>query len=244
MEETIACRHDKISCIDGENACTDCGVVFGAEQVNENIYRNSSTQPNLFVSKSLGTRNDVPSMEGMDGVKRYFRGGMSDGRTLSCFSNVCEKLSLPQHIRVDAHNRFGRICKQVSQKTAEHACVAVFRACRGRGIPIPEEEIIEAVRVSFGRKKMASMTKIVYQHMHVDKDGGDKGEKYYFYLILNRCLKGMRLTERERTRRIALAWHMFCTMPDGTINSRARHAIHAEFGQTLSVRSRRNVVAA
>ena len=153
MEESIACLHQNISCIDGENACTDCGVVFGAEHVNDDIYRNSNTQPNLFVSRSLGTRNDVPSMESMDGVKRYFRGGMSDERTLSCFSNVCEKLRLPQHIRVDAHNRFGRICKQVSQKTAEHACFAVFRACRGHGIPIPEEEIIEAVRVSFRQEK-------------------------------------------------------------------------------------------
>ena len=91
---------------------------------------------------------------------------------------------------------------------------------------------------------MVSMTKIVYQHMHLDRDGGDKGEKYYFYLILNRCLKGMRLTERERNRRTTMAWHMFCTMPDGTINSRARHAMDTAFGPTLPVRSRRNVVAA
>ena len=84
MEESIACRHEKISCIDGENACTDCGAVFGAGHVNENMYRNGNAQLNLFVSRPLDTSNDVPVMEG---VKRHFRGGMSDGRTPSCVSS-------------------------------------------------------------------------------------------------------------------------------------------------------------
>ena len=235
MKGSIACRHQSVSCIDGENACTNCGVVFGAEYVNENIYRNANAQPNLFVSRSLGTRNDVPSMAGMEGVKRYFRGGMSDERTLSCFSNVCEKLRLPQHIHVDAHNRFERICKQVVQKTAGHACVAIFRTCRSHGIPIPESDIIGAVRVSFGRKKMVSMTKPVYQHMHVDKEeGGDKGERYYFYLILHRRHKDGSMPEREYHVRLSMAWFLFCNaFRHGTISSRARRSIDHAFAMTV-----------
>ena len=48
------------------------------------MYRNGNAQPNLFVSRPLDTSNDVPVMEG---VKRHFRGGMSDGRTPSCLSS-------------------------------------------------------------------------------------------------------------------------------------------------------------
>ena len=233
--------------MDGENTCTDCGIVKGAEYVGDNIYRNVDTHPNLFITHSLGTKNDVPGMEGMAAVKRYFKGGMGNERVLSCFSNACEKLTMPEYARVDAYNRFMGICRQMLQKTAEHACMAIFRVCRGDGIPIPDGAIIEAVRVSFGRKKMPSMAKMVYQHMHIiESDHMNGGEdKYYFYLVLKQRLRHSCLEEHDYNTRLKIAWYLYQDVyKAGNHSSRAREAIDHAFGFAFRIRRGRNVVTA
>ena len=246
MEGNIACRHQKVSCIDGENTCTSCGTVFGAEHVNEGSDRNSNTRPNLFVAQSLGTRNGMPDMRGMESVKRYFRGGISDERKLSAFSNVCEKLALPQHIRVDAHQRFARINKQMEQKTAEHACVAIFRACRSHGIPRLEEDIVEAVRVAYRRKRMPTMTRMAVQHMHISDGGekGDGGKKYYFGVALTKRLRDGDMPKQGYDRIVNLAWFFYTQIyTDGRYSCRAADAVDHAFGRGFRVRRKSNAAA-
>jgi len=92
------------------------------------IYNSSESSPNLYESKALGSKNEIPEIESMTSLRRFFR--EQNAKMLSNFSNVCEKLQIPVPVRENAWTEFQRLNRKVRRKAAEHACFALYNACR------------------------------------------------------------------------------------------------------------------
>ena len=226
--------------VDGESVCATCGIVDDSPDVDSTSIYDSSPAPNLFLSRSLGTGEEIPQGRENAAVKRFFRGGLNQERNLSRFSNACQKLQLYRHIQHDAWRMFQGISKQMPQKMAEHACLSIFHTCRRNGISTSDDEIIEAVKVSFGRKNLPSMAKIIYQHMSVLKyDGQRKNEdKYYFNLVLKKRTEGMRISKFRLAKCKRAAWFFFTEIYtfDDNYRRRARMAVDGALGMTIPAR--------
>ena len=230
--DPTGCPHESVVHSDGEAVCAKCGAVVDGPNANgAGTGGPSSPTPGLFPSRSLGSKEEMPEMDGTAAARRYFRGGTSDERTLSCFSNVCEKLDLPQHVWNDAWERFLRTSRQIPPRKAEHACIAILYACMDGETAVTDGEIISAVKTHFGRKRIPSMAKIVHRLAHVLGDDGAKDRvKYEFNTMLKRLTAdpGMRWDRPDRRKRFA--WSLFTDVyKDGSPKSRARNAIEHAF---------------
>jgi len=182
------------------------------------IYNSSESSPNLYESKALGSKNEIPEIESMTSLRRFFR--EQNAKMLSNFSNVCEKLQIPVPVRENAWTEFQRLNRKVRRKAAEHACFALYNACRISSIPISDDAIIEAVKMGFSRKKIPSMLSIIYGHM---RDGTKikrvDDKKYHFNLKIKDA-------PEMDIRRKRLAWRLFTDVyVEGSFDRRARIAI-------------------
>lgn len=233
------CLHKRVVESGADTICVGCGTVLNDCQADKrSIYDNGMPAPNLYVAKSLGSANH-PKMENL---RRYYRGGIATPeRALSQFSNVCEALRLPPHVREHAWKLY-RICmKKMPRKPAEHACVAIYYACRVNGILRTEHEISEAVKKTWGRSTMPNMIKLEYRHINIFGDAispdDDRKEEYYFNLYLHRITGSLNLSEIERNRRKRRAWMLFteiCTV--GNLGQRATNAIRMGFSLDVRVK--------
>lgn len=224
-------------CVEGEFVCTKCGIVESLPDVSNISIYDSSPDPNLFLSQSIGTGEEIPRSSDTASIKKYFKGGLFQQKNLSCFSNACQKLNIPRHTRQDAWKKFQGMCKKMAGHTAEHACVSIFNACRRDGAPVTEDEIIEAVKISFGRKNLPSMAKIIYQHLSVlgHDESRENDDRYYFNIVLKERTKNLRISESRFARCERMAWFFFTEiyMFEGNYKRRARVSVDNAFGMTI-----------
>lgn len=228
------CAHVNMIHDNGEIVCTKCGVVMDRTVEAEMMPDNS--RANLYELKEVGSRNALPDMQfgqsrsSLD-VRRYFR-GRNVRRTLSDFSNFCEKLALP----ISAQQRAWRLyCRaQTSgsrQGAAEHACWAVHNTCRAMGIPKSDVEIIGVAKVVYGRAGLPDMFTIAYRHMDVPGAAISGTDAYYFNLNLRKIVAGLSLTKTEFVACKNEAWKLFLNVfVEGSPDYRARRAISTAFG--------------
>ena len=182
------------------------------------IYDSPESSPNLYESKALGSRNEIPEIEGAASLRRFFRG--RNAVLLSNFSNVCEKLQIPVPVRETAWTEFQKMSRKAHRRAAEHACFALYNACRIYGMPVSDAAIIEAVKMGFSRKKIPSMLSIIYGHM---RDGSRirriDDRKYRFNLT-------MKDAPEMDIRKKRLAWQLFTDVyVEGSFERRAKAAI-------------------
>ena len=207
----IECDHD-IVVTDGENVCVKCGFVDNVPDMDDSSIYDGSPVPALYLTQSIGTGNEIPKSNENSAMRKFFKGGLSPHRNLSCFSNACLKLEIPKHVEQEAWSLFLSISKAMPQKIAEHACIAIFHTCRKNGSAKSDGKIINAIKASFGRKTLPTMTKMTYQHMHVmDYDGSRTNEdKYYFNIVLHE--KTIDLEIQSISGRDASKWHGIYTL--------------------------------
>ena len=232
-ETTCAeCGHNIVT-TDGENVCVKCGFVEDAPNPDDSSIYDASPVPPLYLSQSIGTGNEIPKGNDTAAVRKFFKGGLSPNRNLSCFSNACLKLDIPKRVQQEAWTLFESVCKAMPRKVAEHACIAIFHTCRKTRTAKPENEIIDAVKASFGRKTLPTMTKMTYQHMHVlVYDSSHTNEDgYYFDITLKKKTAGLKLPESVWVRCEQLAWFLYTEVYDWDDNykRRARKAIDQAF---------------
>lgn len=227
-----ACRHSLLE-VDGESVCALCGAVDDARVVDRAGEYDSSPAPNLFLSRSVGTGKEIPRGD-RSAAGRYFRGGISPQRNLSCFSNACQKIGVSDHVRQDAWRMFRAMCRKAAGSTAEHACVSLFHACREGGTSVTEDEIVDAVMICFGRKSMPSMTRMNYRHMGLVEYGRQCGgeDRYYFNVVLRERTAGLSMPEQSLNRRKRDAWFLFTEIfaEDDNRRRRARRSVDMAFG--------------
>ena len=227
------CPHERILRSDGEDVCTKCGAVLDSQSIDDaGTGDQSPSAPNLFLDKALGSREGMPKMDGTAAARRYFSGRTSGEKTLSRFSNVCEKLGLPRHVRDDAWGRFSRTSRQVPRRKAEQACIAILHACIDGETAVTDEEIVDAVKKYFNRKKIPSMAKIVHLLMDVLGHNGAKDySKYVFNTMLKKLTGDLGMSEAELARHKKFAWSLFTEIYDEeNPKRRARSAIENAFG--------------
>ena len=226
------CEHH-IVVTDGENVCVKCGFVDSVPDMDDGSIYDGSPVPTLYLTQSIGTGNEIPKSNENAAMRKFFKGGLSPHRNLSCFSNACLKLDIPKHVEQEAWSLFLSISKAMPQKIAEHACIAIFHTCRKNGTAKPDNEIIDAIKASFGRKTLPTMTKMTYQHMHVlDYDSSRTNEdRYYFNIMLCKKTAKLELPEYIWTRCEQIAWYLYTEIYDGDDNykRRARTAIDRAF---------------
>ena len=220
---TTKCGHN-FATTDGESVCVKCGFVEDTPNLDDSSIYDTSPVPPLYLSQSIGTGNEIPKGNDTTAVKKFFKGGLSPNRNLSCFSNVCLKLDIPKRVQQEAWTLFASICKAMPRKVAEHACIAIFHTCRKTGTAKPGNEIIDAVRAGFGRKTLPTMTKMTYQHMHVlDYDSSRANEdRYYFSIVFNEKTYGLKLSESAWAGCGRLAWYLYTEVYDWDDNYRRR----------------------
>ncbi len=151
-----ACTHTrKQYTIDGEVVCVSCGSVLGCNdycdqpKVTGITLPNSTHFPNnnLYVTKELGSKECKDRKQ-------------SD---LSKFSNVCTKLRLPHHVSEEAWKLYRKIIESPVEgriTQAEFAAYSVYAITRKHGLAILEEEITDAVMMSFCVKKIRKIARI------------------------------------------------------------------------------------
>ena len=228
----IECGHN-FAAADGENVCVKCVFVDNAPNLDDSSIYDTSPAPPLYLSQSIGTGNGIPKSSENAAMRKFFRGGLSPHRNLSCFSNACLKLDIPKHVQQEAWELFVSISKEMPQKIAEHACIAIFHTCKKSGTAKPGNEIIDAVKASFDRKTLPTMTKMTYQYMHVvDYDGSRTNEDiYYFDITLKEKTAGLKLPESVWAGCEQEAWFLYTEVYDWDDNykRRARKAIDQAF---------------
>lgn len=244
-DHRLPCNHSTTATIDNDVVCSSCGVVIDEidTQFHHLSNKKSESSPNLYEVKSMGSKQEIPNTPQNKALRNYYRGssgrrGIKDDRNLSSFSNVCEKLSLPLHVQTSALDQFNKACKEIPRKTAEHACWSISDACKAHGIPRTDNDIISAVELAFGRKKLPSMMKISFSHSSV-KDlrtlhGTRNDDVYYFNVNWKKITRGikLRLTESELNKKKAQAWNCFKTVfLTGTYDKRSKNAINMVLGR-------------
>ena len=128
-------------------------------------------------------------------VRRFFRGEPSPQKSLSCLSDVCQKIQLHRHIQQDAWKMFAAISRRMPQKAAGHTRTAALHICGGNVMPVPESGIVEITRTSFGRKNPSTMARVTCQHMP-EYGGSRKNEdRYYSNAVLMERTAGGNATD-------------------------------------------------
>ena len=231
----IWCTHTTMTTQEGETVCTRCGMVM--DVCVHDTEDTGESHANLYELRQVGSRNATPAVQfGMsrDGgdIRRYFRGSLNAGVSLSRFSNMCEKLCLPMSAQENAWRLYRRATEGGSMReAAEHACWAVHNTCRSYGLPICDREIKAAAMSAYSREKLPDMFTISYRHMDVPGGAKEGTDLYYFNLNLRRLAANVRLTEDEFAEMKAQAWEMYGSVfVEGSADSRARRAISAAFG--------------
>ena len=201
------CDHKNIVQADGEMVCAKCGQVIDDDVLaaqhglhdNEAVLNSSLPQtwggpesesnPNLYTRHVLGSANSIPKMKGMQLLSLYCKGGLETGSDrrrkarLSQFSNVCEKMRFNAEQSQTAWNLFQRAAKATTpRKAAECAAWATYKTCQMYSIPASADEVINVIKVNFGRKTMPNMIRILYACMvstdesRAAADGGGGGD--------------------------------------------------------------------
>lgn len=235
------CKHERVVENSHESVCSTCGMVLASMSLEDPMEGKSTT--NLYERHSIGGRDLLPKMDASIALKRYFHNNVGDddtiknSRTLSKFSNTCQKLNMEKSVSEFALLLFRRGKKKMGAR--DHPLVAVwaiYNSCRSFGVPISEDEMMVAVLFEFNRKYLPDMTKILYKMMGVEKPDIDpaRAEEYHFKLVLRDMIGGEEYKKSDYNHNYNLAWSIYKSgSRDGSYRTRARDAINAVFGARL-----------
>ena len=244
-DPAVWCRHGSTVVADGhETVCRDCGTVVDAGRVEE-APPGAGQSYHMYGRHSLGSADPVPAMrlgEGRDSaeLKRYMPHRMEGraARTVSRIAGVCDALRLPGSLQEDVLHRYRRIRAGggAGGMTPECVALAVYRAVKDRAVAVSDRQITEAVKMAFGRRRMASLARIAYRLAGAGggggaDGGGADGDRYLFNLVLHRVLRGTTWGRIEYERNRKRAWDLYLEVyTAGGRRARLRQAIAAAFG--------------
>lgn len=143
----IFCLHKNAIISDSEILCSQCGVVLGTENFEE---CNSESILNLFQQVENGTK-----IAKIDASKRIHEKKYPS----SAFSNACSKLSLPNYAAIDAWKVFCKLEKKSMCPKSYIAIFSLFSCCKKYSIPRSQQEIRNAVMMTFCLKKVPTVLK-------------------------------------------------------------------------------------
>ena len=236
------CRHERTVMADGhETVCRDCGTVVDANRVEEDP-PGTGRSHHLYGRHTLGSADPVPAMQlGKDRdsaeLKRYIPHRIEGraARTVSRITGICNALHLPDSLQEDILHRYQRIRASgcVDGMTPESVALAVYHSVKERAVAVSDRQIITAVKMAFGRRKMPSLARIAYRL--ADAGGADctnpRGDRYFFNLMLRRVLRGTTWNRIEYERNQQRAWELYRDVyTAGGRKTRLRQAIEAAFG--------------
>jgi len=191
----------------GERVCTKCGVVIDGPRdgaSSDTVIRNSKTA-NLYHLNVVGSGNRAPNLpascgrSGRELRRRVHHDSMDrKDRNVSMFSNACDRISLPVTLQQAALSEFQRISDGgfTAKMAADRACYAIYVTCVSHGIATAQEEIISAVRASYNRKKMPTMTKIMFRyHAGSGLYSSDAADRHLWGIALRRRLGGRTMSQ-------------------------------------------------
>ena len=233
------CNHDTIVTKSDDTICEKCGIVLNPEYEYESPFEGNSVT-NLYERHSVGSRDMVPKTGETERIRAYFHNNIdvhdskNKIRSLSCFSNCCQKLGLDRAASEYSLILFRRGKRAFGPR--QHPIVAVwaiYKACQMYGIPISDHEIKTTVKFEFQRKYLPDMTRILYMLMskNVTAPEAADNEEYHFRLALRKIVGGMTFGESEYAEKIANAWNLYKNVyNDGSCKARSRQSIMQAFG--------------
>lgn len=176
-----ACRHDKPSQIiatsDGEHVCK-CGVVLEEKIAVNHVVHPLSKMSLYHQLEKGGDPNDM---------KVVNRGIHIHTSSVSEFSNICNKLGMPNFAQQRAWATYHKFRTRTYFTRAKCAMFSIYNACREAGLAVDEPQIKEAVVSTLGVKNTPSILSVMYElHEDAQKIGIDtnKGHSSGYYLNL------------------------------------------------------------
>ncbi|MFN4337125.1 MAG: hypothetical protein ACK4FV_06055 [Candidatus Nitrosocaldus sp.] len=148
------CRSSILHSIDNEVVCSRCGAVLGYSNDNTIQYK-KGIEPNLYNTLHVGS--EVYPVDGSGRSMRYCNRNMY----LSNFSNLCERLSLPNYIALECWMYYSKLLKSVKMGAAELAMLVVYTVCKRCSLPRNEEEISDAIALVYSRRCLPTIEKVI-----------------------------------------------------------------------------------
>ena len=212
------CPHETIADAEtGEVACIRCGMVV--DVLREDAPAHQESRLSLHQQKELG---------GDPQDAREFRPRIHDdsSRDLSEFSNLCDKLRLPDFAKREAWILY-RKSRSLGRRTrAMCALYSVFAACRNSGHGVHEEQIRDAIRPALGVKNVPSILKTL-----VAFGGTATRRPSLYYLNVEIASVQGKFTRREDFDSCKILAHRRYWRLSGNDRSRAKRAVAAALSE-------------
>lgn len=179
-----ACRHDVqrqiITTLDGERVCR-CGTVLEEKLPEDGNHMYTQTNTTLYLQLENG--GDPRDM------KVTNKGLHIHSSSLSEFSNVCNKLGLPDFVQKNAWNAYHKFRSTTYFTRAKCAMFSIYKTCRETGIPVDELQINEAIHSAMGVKNVPSVLSAMYEMrddalgLGIDSNQGHSSNHYLNLVI-------------------------------------------------------------
>lgn len=177
----IACNHDKLNQIintsNGERVCK-CGVVL-EEKIAEN-YNTMYPHPNMSLYHQLENGGDPKDMKVINKGIHIYTSSVSE------FSNVCNKLGLPNFVQQRAWATYHKFRIHTYFTRSKCALFSIYHACREANLAMDQKQINQAIISTLGVKNTSTVLNLMYE-MHEDahRFGIDTNEEHSSGYYLN-----------------------------------------------------------
>lgn len=185
-QSNYACRHDKPSQIimtfDGELVCR-CGIVLEEKLPEDNNHMYMQTNTTLYLQLEKG--GDPKDMKVTNKGLHIYASSLSE------FSNVCNKLALPDYVQKKAWAAYHKFRSTTYFTRAKCSIFSIYNACREAGIAIDESQIDEAIRSIMGVKNIPHVLSAMYEmrddalEIGIDTNKGHSSS-HYLNLVVSR----------------------------------------------------------
>ncbi len=237
----VACEHkNELVKSDGELICPDCGVVIVDKETvqNQEMEVRANSKTTLYNRHKVGTRELVPKNKSTEGVRRFLKGGITNGKIarndqlLSTLSKCCNKLGMSEAESEYVRKLYKRGSDYTKKKDSPYVAMwAIYKSSKRHSIPIPSTKIQRTVIEEWGRGHTIHMTHLLWKMMGVPLDFDETSdERYNFRLYLNKILKGKKFKKHDYAIMERNAWELYKnTYVIGTNPARAKRAISDAF---------------
>lgn len=152
------CEHEKpghiITTHNGERVCM-CGVVLEEKIPEEHNY--------LYVQTNMSLYHQLENGGDPNDMKVINRGLHIHASSLSEFSNVCDKLGLPDFVQKNAWATYHKFRSATYFTRAKCALFSIYHACRDASIAVDERQIKEIIQFAMGVKNIPSALNVLYE---------------------------------------------------------------------------------
>lgn len=171
----------------GEVVCTKCGMVI--QVLSEDAPAHPEECLSLYHQRELGSDpRDAKKL------KPYIR--INSNKDLSAFSNLCDRLQLPDFVKHEAWILYQKTRKLERCTRATCALYAVYSACRNFGFVISEELIRDSIPHVLMVKNVPTTLKALVAFGDATKDIGAAKKSAYCLNVEIASVQG-RFTRRE-----------------------------------------------